>query len=98
MEAPILIPMHNMIQWIQEVTLEQLQNVAGELIRADAISNFHQHTCSGELLRTQGRKIDAGIDYSSLHVTLPNRVLHFISSSNFKLPFLCEFLTDLPET
>ena len=34
----------------------------------------------------------------SLHVTLPNRVLRFISSSNFKLPFLCEFLTNLPET
>jgi hypothetical protein len=25
-----------------------------------------------------------------LHVTLPNWVSHFISSSNFKLPFLCE--------
>jgi hypothetical protein len=31
------------------------------------------------------------IYYSHLHVTLPNRVSRFISSSNFKLPFLCEF-------
>jgi hypothetical protein len=29
---------------------------------------------------------------------LPNQVSHFISSSNFKLPFLYEFLTDFPET
>jgi hypothetical protein len=35
--------------------------------------------------------------YSSLHMTLPNLVLCFILSSNFKLQFLCEFLMDLPE-
>jgi len=38
------------------------------------------------------------IQYSSLHVRLPNRVSHFILSGNFKLPFLCEFSMDLPET
>jgi hypothetical protein len=36
--------------------------------------------------------------YCRLHVTLPNRVSCFILSNNFKLPFLCEFLMDLPET
>ena len=35
--------------------------------------------------------------YCIFHVTLPNRVLCFISSGNFKLPFLCEFFMDCPE-
>ena len=38
------------------------------------------------------------IYYSSLHLMLPNQVSCFISSSNFKLPFLCEFSMDFPET
>ena len=37
------------------------------------------------------------IDYCLLHVTLPNQVSCFISSSDFKLWFLCKFLIDLPE-
>ena len=34
------------------------------------------------------------VDYCCLHVTLPNRVLGFISSGDFKPLFLCEFFTD----
>jgi hypothetical protein len=58
------------------------------------VIHFHLNT----LKLTPHMHLPNIMHYSRLHMMLPNRVSRFISSSNFKLPFLCEFLTDLPET
>ena len=50
--------------------------------------------------KLDGRKLNfvcSNVSSCLLHVTLPNGVLGFISSGDFKPLFLCEFLTDLPE-